>query len=529
VDTLGSTVSSYSPTNNATGVSVSTNLVLTFNESVVVGTGSDNDIIIKKLSDDTTIETIDAQSQNVTGSGSAVITINPSSNLDPNTSYYVTVGANAFRDESGNYFAGISNNGTWSFRTINYVGSYSKRKSITIRNTNITSALSNFPLFVKINNDSDIGTAVRNDGYDILFTDSSNNPLSYERESWSGGGGSSANGSFWVRTNLNQDNNVATPDTIYLYYGKADSTDNQDVVDGSNDVWNSNFAGVWHLSENAVDEQSVAGKHLDSTINARTGTQNGNVRITGKVAYGQGFDGTDDNITIASSYPSQDITVSWWSNCGVVTPTAEGIFDINRSSDRLFAYNWNFGGQNGLYVAYRDQSATTNYVRLLDSSITQSDWHHYAIVWNETARTFTLYKDGTAQVATSSSNPTIPSGSNTRLGIGANATEGNVNIDEFRIASITLTASWIKFEYENMANVGTELTFGSEIANTEVLILKGPVCCINTKGSELAVLDILDSFGQRSVLTFTDFELNPVLAPGVFQFKPPAGADVIRP
>jgi outer membrane lipoprotein carrier protein len=49
------------------------------------------------------------------------------------------------------------------------------------------------------------------------------------------------------------------------------------------------------------------------------------------------------------------------------------------------------------------------------------------------------------------------------------------------------------------------------------------------KGSELAVLDILDSFGQRSVLTFTAFELNPALAPAVFQFKPPAGADVIRP
>lgn len=49
------------------------------------------------------------------------------------------------------------------------------------------------------------------------------------------------------------------------------------------------------------------------------------------------------------------------------------------------------------------------------------------------------------------------------------------------------------------------------------------------KGSELAVLDILDSFGQRSVLTFSGFEQNPVLAPGVFQFKPPAGADVLRP
>jgi outer membrane lipoprotein carrier protein len=48
------------------------------------------------------------------------------------------------------------------------------------------------------------------------------------------------------------------------------------------------------------------------------------------------------------------------------------------------------------------------------------------------------------------------------------------------------------------------------------------------KGSELAVLEILDSFGQRSVMTFSQFEVNPALAAAGFQFKPPAGADVIR-
>ena len=48
------------------------------------------------------------------------------------------------------------------------------------------------------------------------------------------------------------------------------------------------------------------------------------------------------------------------------------------------------------------------------------------------------------------------------------------------------------------------------------------------KGSELAALEILDSFGQRSVLSFAKVEVNPALAAQTFQFKPPAGADVIR-
>ena len=51
---------------------------------------------------------------------------------------------------------------------------------------------------------------------------------------------------------------------------------------------------------------------------------------------------------------------------------------------------------------------------------------------------------------------------------------------------------------------------------------------VSDKSSELAVLEILDSFSQRSVLTFNKFETNPKLPADSFQFKPPAGADVIR-
>ena len=43
-----------------------------------------------------------------------------------------------------------------------------------------------------------------------------------------------------------------------------------------------------------------------------------------------------------------------------------------------------------------------------------------------------------------------------------------------------------------------------------------------------AVLDILDSFGQRSQIRFTGMQLNPALPAGSFQFKPPAGADVVK-
>lgn len=48
------------------------------------------------------------------------------------------------------------------------------------------------------------------------------------------------------------------------------------------------------------------------------------------------------------------------------------------------------------------------------------------------------------------------------------------------------------------------------------------------KSTELAALEILDSFGQRSMLSFSKLEINPKLPTDTFQFKPPKGADVIR-
>ena len=45
--------------------------------------------------------------------------------------------------------------------------------------------------------------------------------------------------------------------------------------------------------------------------------------------------------------------------------------------------------------------------------------------------------------------------------------------------------------------------------------------------SGLEVMELADSFGQRTVLRLTSFERNPRLDPGLFRFVPPKGADVI--
>jgi outer membrane lipoprotein carrier protein len=51
---------------------------------------------------------------------------------------------------------------------------------------------------------------------------------------------------------------------------------------------------------------------------------------------------------------------------------------------------------------------------------------------------------------------------------------------------------------------------------------------VGFRGDQLAALDIQDNFGQRSVLTFTNMQINGPVNAAAFNFKPPNGADVVQ-
>ncbi|HRF57101.1 MAG TPA: Ig-like domain-containing protein, partial [Campylobacterales bacterium] len=74
-DTTAPTLSSSTPTDDATNVAIGANIVLTMSENVTAVTGKN--IIIKKTSDNSTVATIDAADAQITGSGTSTITINP--------------------------------------------------------------------------------------------------------------------------------------------------------------------------------------------------------------------------------------------------------------------------------------------------------------------------------------------------------------------------------------------------------------------------------------------------------------------
>lgn len=51
---------------------------------------------------------------------------------------------------------------------------------------------------------------------------------------------------------------------------------------------------------------------------------------------------------------------------------------------------------------------------------------------------------------------------------------------------------------------------------------------VGFRGKELAALEIVDSFGQRSLIQFTQVESNLRFAEDLFRFVPPKGVDVIQ-
>jgi outer membrane lipoprotein carrier protein len=50
---------------------------------------------------------------------------------------------------------------------------------------------------------------------------------------------------------------------------------------------------------------------------------------------------------------------------------------------------------------------------------------------------------------------------------------------------------------------------------------------VGFRNKSLAAVEIVDSFGQRSLLQFTDVQTNPAIAAETFRFVPPKGAEVL--
>lgn len=108
------TLVSSNPADNATGVAVAADLIASFHKPVVAGSGF---IVLRRSSNNSVVETFDVSNSPRLTFGGSTLRINPTADLNPFTTYHVTIDSTAVKDSSGNAFAGLAGNSAWNFTT----------------------------------------------------------------------------------------------------------------------------------------------------------------------------------------------------------------------------------------------------------------------------------------------------------------------------------------------------------------------------------------------------------------------------
>lgn len=322
-------------------------------------------------------------------------------------------------------------------------------KRIDIQTASLDAALTDFPLYVHVDGDTDIGAVCQSDGTDIYFTASDGSTLlPFERESFAVATGA-ATGHFWVKTSL------ATSGThILLFYGTAEG-DKQDAEN----VWDANFVAVHHLND------ATTSTTLDSTSNDNDGAKasaNHPVEANGKIAKGQNFDGSADIVNMVYD-ASLDPT----------SMTMEALFKSDdKGTGKYHSIITSLEQAKGLIKIY-DTDYIQTYYKLSDGSnataaiIEPADWD--AGTWYHIASTIgdgaiTIYLNGVSKDTSDCLLDAYVCGSGGTT-IGGTPWAGHLFdgvIDEVRISSIARPAAWVKFTSRNILESDHELTWGAE-------------------------------------------------------------------
>jgi hypothetical protein len=313
---------------------------------------------------------------------------------------------------------------------------YRKRINLPIPTANLT----DFPEKVPIIADAAIGAHCLASGYDIRFTAADGTTLlSYERESWSGGGGSAVTAIFWVKTD------VATAGTyIWCYYGNAAASDGEDAEA----VWDDDYKAVYHMKD------ATTSTILDSTGNDNDGTKkaaNEPIEATGKIGKGQSFDGANDYINNSIASPAAPVTISVWIKSG------------KSAANQHIGWLWDNGyivylaGTGGQIAAYNGAT----YITVYSGDALDGAWHKVTRVDNGPGNSFLFYVDG--QLTYTGTSSVSYGAAKGYWGSDYACTDTFAGImDEVRVSSSARSAAWIAYEYANMNPADGGLTWGAE-------------------------------------------------------------------
>ncbi len=213
--------------------------------------------------------------------------------------------------------------------------------------------------------------------------------------------------------------------------------------------------GYWSLD----GEDMSATEAFDRSGAGGTGALIGTpTKSLGRVGQAINFDGTDDGVSVADNPildvgNAVDLTVSGWFSRDTFTTDDTIIAKKNNPVNTQAGYSaYIDDADDKLYFDVSDNP--DNYQVVSTRTFTDTDWHHFAVVWDQDSASGTeIYIDGVADNGTDTGTiANVDSISNTRVfAIGAESDAGNPfdgKIDEIRVHRRVLSASEIKSLYD---------------------------------------------------------------------------------
>jgi hypothetical protein len=331
---------------------------------------------------------------------------------------------------------------------------WSYRKPITINSSEVTGDLFAFPILVNIT-DSDLANDARADGYDIIFTDSGGeSKLCHEIENYTSSSGELI---AWVKVPRVSS---SSDTTIYMYYGDSSISS---PTEEPNQVWNSNFKGVWHLSE---DPSGSSPQFNDSTANNNDGTANSlttSNQVQGKIDGSLEFDDTNErhvNVSDDASLRLETyIMVSAWVN---TTDTEADVGIIAAKWGSIGNRNYWLGKINAASIAFYvdDTQSVTADLSLINDGF----WHHVVGVADVDNSLLRIYVDGIQRNTAAYSGSSEMGTEELHIGNSPDSAsqEYDGRIDEVRVSNKIRGTDWINASFSNQNDTASFLYAGSE-------------------------------------------------------------------
>ncbi len=369
---------------------------------------------------------------------------------------------------------------------------YSWDAAVSIDHTKVSGQtdLIDFPLLIKVVNPNlqSVTTGGRVEsinGYDIVFADMNDNLLDHQMESYNPTTGELV---AWVRIPVLS----ASANTgLKLFYGNPAITTNQ----STEDVWNGNYEGVWHMSDNPSN-----GDMIDAAgVNDATGfgSLNANSVVPGKIGLGTDFNGSNDyyaiknkkyntsgaitNLTVSGWFKTTYSHSSWTNNWALLDFDRSEYFNLFVHANGKVGFSTRGSGQgSGINDFYVGNAGEYN----------DGNWHFVAGVYDGANKY--IYVDGILKGTKTNPHQGNPLGTGaTRYGFigdGSEATSfsGTRNnkyydgeYDEIRLSNAALSAGWLATVYanQNTPDSFTNIVFGTSPLPVELVgfnvMLKG--------------------------------------------------------